>query len=260
MDGKVTVSVRGILLTGLVLLAMLAAYLLGSGGGAVAPANAAAEQQATERRTISLNGRGEATAIPDQLTFALSVGLTRTDLDQALADANATMKRVLESLEAYGVGEKDVQTTGLSMRPVYEYRSNAPAALVGYRVSERAQVTVEDLSKAGKAITAAVNAGGNDVRASKIRLEVSDPAAVLQQARDAAVEVATTKAEKYAEATGQALGEVVSLREVTASTPVLPYAQELSARDLAYSATKAVPIRAGEDELAVTVQIVWEFS
>jgi uncharacterized protein len=258
MDGKVTVSVRSILLTAVILLGLLAAYLLGSAGRTGAPANAA-EQQATDRRTVVMTGTGEATAIPDQMTFGLSVSLTRTDLDVALADANATMKRVLKSLEAYGVEKGDLQTTGLSMNPVYEYHSYSPPTITGYRVSERARVTITDLGKGGKAITAAVNAGGNSVRVSNIRLEVSDPDAVLKQAREAAVKEATTKAQEYAAATGQTLGDVVSLREVSAATPRPLIYSGRAAMDVA-AGVKAVPIRAGEDDLKVRVAIVWEFS
>jgi uncharacterized protein YggE len=262
MDSKVTVSVRSMLLAGLLLLGLLVAYLLGSAGRpGAAPANAAEDQtaQATDRRTVVMSGRGEASAVPDQLSFGLSVGLTRTDLDVALADASAKMRRVLASLEDYGVEKADVQTTGLSMNPVYEYHESSPPTLIGYRVSERAHVTVPELRNGGKAITAAVNAGGNDVKASNIRLEISNPDAVLKLAREAAVEEATTKAKEYAAATGQTLGDVLSLREVSPATrPSQPYAEEYRAADLA--ASKTLPIRAGEHELKVTVAIVWEFS
>jgi uncharacterized protein YggE len=258
MDSKLTVSVRSILLAGLVLLGLLVSYLLGSAGGTAAPANAAAEP-ATDRRTVVMSGTGEATAVPDQLSFGLSVGVTRTDLDAALADASATMKRVFASLEDYGVEKTDVQTTGLSMNPVYQYHDYSPPTIDGYRVSERARVTVHDLGKGGKAITAAVNAGGNSVRASNIRLEVSDPDAVLKEAREAAVNEATTKAKEYAAATGQTLGDVVSLREVSSGAPrhLIYPAAELAGFD---RAAKALPIRAGEDDLKVTVAVVWEFS
>ena len=83
-----------------------------------------------------------------------------------------------------------------------------------------ARCTCGSWPKGGTAVAAAVEAGGNGVRVRDIRLEIGDPDAVLEQARDAAVEEATAKAEQYAEATGQALGDVVSIREVgVASSP-----------------------------------------
>ena len=50
--------------------------------------------------------------MPDQLSFALGVNLTRPDLDTALDAANRSMARVLATLKEYDVEKGDVQTTG----------------------------------------------------------------------------------------------------------------------------------------------------
>ena len=96
------------------------------------------------------------------------------------------------------------------MSPVYDYPSYGPPLLRGYRVTQRARVTVPELDRAGDAITAAVRTGGNAVRVGDIRLLVGDREGVLKRARDAAVAEATAKAEQYAEATAQTLGDVLS--------------------------------------------------
>jgi len=265
MDKQVTISVRGLLVTAVLVLALLAAYLIGAAGKAGTPARAADETAAptTTKRVLTMTGTGEATAVPDQVTFRLSVSAKRTDLDDALAEASRKMKRALARLAANGVPGDDVQTTGLSMYPEYDYHSYAPPTLTGYRVTETARVLVKQLGKAGKAISAAVASGQNSVRVSGINLQIGDPDAVLAEARDAAVAEATAKAEQYAEATGQTLGDVVDLREVSSARPV---PQPAYLRGAMYDAVtlstgiKALPIRAGEDELKVTVQIVWSFS
>ena len=99
--------------------------------------------------------------------------------------------------------------------------------------------------------------GGNGVRVTGIRLGVSDPEAALGRARDAAVEAATAKAEQYAAATGQTLGDVLGLREVGGGTPrpqpVLSF--QRAARD----ELAALPVRAGRDDLDVKVEVVWAF-
>ena len=171
-------------------------------------------------------GTGEASAVPDQISFTLSVTARRLDLDDALAASSATTRRVLAELGKHGVEKSDVQTTGLSMNPEYEYHAYEPPTLVGYRVTQRATVKVDELAKGGPAIAAAVEVGGNGVRVSGIRLGIGDPDAVMQRARDAAVESATAKAQQYAAATGQSLGDVVSIREV--GRPAQSRPQELS--------------------------------
>ena len=89
MDRTMTVSVKGLLVTAVVLLALLAAYLLGGAGGA-APSPAQAAPAAAERparedaRTLRMVGTGEATVVPDQLGFTLSVTAKQPALDDAL--------------------------------------------------------------------------------------------------------------------------------------------------------------------------------
>ncbi len=262
MDRTMTVSIKGLLVTGVVLLALLVAYLLGGAGGA-APSPAQAAPAASERparedvRTLRMVGTGEATVVPDQLGFTLSVTAKQPALDDALGRSSATMRRVLAALDDQGVREADVQTTGLQMYPEYDYPSYGPPVLTGYRVTQRARVVVRELAQGGEAVSTAVETGGNAVRVTDIRLAVSDPEAALGRARDAAVEAATAKAEQYAAATGQTLGEVLGLREVGGGTPrpqpVLSF--QRAARD----ELAALPVKAGRDDLDVKVEVVWAF-
>jgi len=261
MRGTVTVSVRGLLVAALVLLALVTAYLLGGAGGAAptpAQATPTAEQPLRgDPRTLRMVGTGEATVVPDQLGFTLSVTAKQPDLDDALGRANATMRRVLAALGDQGVRAADVQTTGLQMYPDYDYPSYSPPVLTGYRVTQRARVVVRELAQGGEAVSTAVAAGGNGVRVTGIRLGVSDPQAALGKARDAAVEAATAKAEQYAAATGQTLGEVLGLREVggdRAPRPQAVLSYRAASADLA-----AMPVRAGRDDLTVKVEVVWTF-
>jgi uncharacterized protein YggE len=262
MDRTVTVSVKGLLVAAVALLALLAAYLLGgAGNGTPAPAQAApapAEGAGTQdARTLRMVGTGEATVVPDMLGFTLSVTAKQPHLEDALDGANGTMRRVLAALREQGVRAADVQTTGLQMYPEYDYPTYGPPVLTGYRVTQRARVTVRELADGGDAVSTAVETGGNGVRVTDIRLGVSDPEAALDRARDAAVEAATGKAEQYAAATGQTLGEVLGLRELGGGRtprpqPVLEY--KAASRDLA-----SLPVRAGRDDLEVRVEVVWAF-
>jgi uncharacterized protein len=255
MDRSVTLSLKGALVALIVVLALVVAYLLGSSGGGAQAASQPTATTSDHPRTLVTTGTGTTVGVPDELSFSLSVGLVRPDLSSALADANADMKRVLASLAARGVRSSDVQTTGLGMHAVYDYHASAPPTLVGYRVGEHAQVLVRDLAKGGEAVSAAVQAGGNDVRVGGLGLRVGDSDALLATSRDAAVKEATAKAQEYARATGQTLGPVLSLREVHV-TPVVPQPVRMQA---AADAVGAVPIRAGQDKLAVTVRIEWSF-
>ena len=265
MERTVTVSVKGLLVAAVVLLALVTAYLLGGAGGtppaqATTPPQPAGAAAKDDPGALRMVGTGEATVVPDQLTFTLSVTDKQADLDRALAGSSATMDRVLARLEAFGIGERDVQTTGLQMYPEYDYPAYSPPVLTGYRVTQRAQVTVRELAQGGRAVSAAIDAGGNGVRATDLRLGISDPEAALAKARDAAVEAATAKAEQYAAATGQTLGEVLSLREVSGeSGSRAALVRGYALRDAAFE-TAALPVRAGKEDLSVRVEVLWAFA
>lgn len=259
MDAKVTLSVRSMVLAGVAVVALAVAYLVGASGGVTPSAAAVTGASArTAVHTMTMSGTGSAHAVPDELSFTVGVAQTRLSLKQALAAGNASMSQVLAALTRFGVETRDVQTTALNMYPVYEYHQSGPPTLRGYRVTQSATVLVRDLTKGGGAVNAAVAAGGNAVRVHDIRLVVGDPEAAMKKARDAAVAVATTKATEYAEATGQTLGDVITLREVGPGNPRVPLTYARAADPNSLSA--AVPIRAGTDKLNVTVQVVWGLS
>lgn len=258
MDRSVTLSTKSMLTALVVGLALVVAYLLGNSGSSAQAAPSSTPTTTSDHpRTLVTTGTGRTVGVPDELSFSVSVGLVRPDLRTALADANATMARVLKALDRDGVRTSDVQTTGLTMNAVYDYHSYGPPTLRGYHVGQRAQVLVRDLRRGGQAVTDAVAAGGNDVRVGGIGLRIADTDSLLAKSRKAAVAQATAEARQYAAAAGQTLGPVLSLREVHA-TPVVPQSLHFSADAL--NATKAaLPIRAGKDKLAVTVRIVWSF-
>ena len=269
LDG--TVSIKAVLVVGLVLLALAVAYLLGDSGGtpsaqAAAPAAPAAEDDATDPpRTLTMRGVGEASVVPDEVGFDVSVRLMRGDLDRALAASNTVLERVLTRLEELGVPKGDTETTSLDINPVYDYVDDAPPVLRGYRVSQSVTVLVRELDDAGAAISAVVAEGGNEVRVNDISLRVGDPEEAIGRARTDAVEAATAKAEQYAAATGQQLGEVMTLVEVD---PERVYSQVEAASNAfgAYDAVSsrsslaALPIRTGRSQLDVTVQVVWQLA
>jgi uncharacterized protein YggE len=257
MNRSITLSARGVLVALVAALALLVAYLLGTAGSSAQAAPQSPSVTGERPRTLVMTGTGRTVGVPDELSFTLSVGVVRPDLQTALSAANASMNRVLASLDRLGVRRSDVQTTGLSMNAVYDYHSYGPPTLRGYHVGQRAQVLVRDLATGGRAVSAAVAAGGNSVRVGSIGLRIADSESLLAKSRDAAVKEATAKAQEYADATGQTLGQVLSLREVHATTvapQALPFARGT------VDALGTLPIRAGKDRLAVTVRIEWSFA
>jgi uncharacterized protein YggE len=251
MDKNVTVSARSLLMAGLVALALVAAYLIGSAG----PEPAHAETSGATR-TITVTGVGHVAVVPDQLGFQLSVSVLREDLDQAMDDGNTAMQSVIDGLEAAGVADKDVQTTDVSLYPEYGHQKGQPRTLRGYRVNQTVSVTVEDLTRASDIVSAALAAGGEGVSLDGLQLQVGDQDSKLEPARNDALDQAKAKAEAYAAHAGQELGEIVRISEV---------ADQGYDQDLAYSSASdgaagsvPMPLAPGQQDLSADVVVVYE--
>ena len=254
MTSTVTVSIRSLVITAVVTMAVLLSYLIGSTQAGSSTATAAQEPASGDVPSIVMTGTGEATGTPDQLKFSLAVRTTAADVSTALGSANAATRQVLAAIREQGVAPEDVQTTGLSVNATSDYSGEGPPVITGYVVTESMSVVVRNLPDAGATISAAVIAGGNSVRLHSVRLQIGDEGALLEKARTAAIEEARAKAEQYAEATGRELGEVFSIREVNINS------SGRSSYRLAEAAVAdfaSVPIRAGTADLNVTVNVVW---
>jgi len=257
MSSTISVSVRSLVVTIALVVGVVAAYALGTATRDGATAQAASSNP-TPERTITMTGSGDATGVPDQMSFKLSVGSTAADVSTAMDRSSRTMADVIAALKNHGVAKKDTETTGLAIDPQYRYYDNQPPVITGYHVRQTLKVVVRSLPGSGKAVSAAIAAGGNSSRISGLSLKIGDVDALLARARDRAVAEATTKAKQYAAATDQDLGEVVTLREVRA-TPVSYRASgyaDLSSEALRTPA--AMPVRAGTQRLGVEVSVVWE--
>ena len=253
MSNTVNLSLPG-LAVAVILPVAVAAYAVGGAHGT--PASAASGSSSTSR-TIVMEGQGKATGVPDMMRFTVGVSVTRSDVGAAMDEANRTLTKVLASLRSRGIKGRDVKTTGLSIDPRYDY-SGGHERLIGYAVDERVRVTVRRLSASGKAIAAVTAVGGNAVRINEILLDISDRSALLRKARMSAMDDATEKAGEYASAGNVQLGHVVSLKEIRTDEPSqpVPMADLAGAAD-GVAGIKAAPIRAGQQELDVTVQVVW---
>src|SRR5262249_39547466 len=142
------------------------------------------EQQSTrDVAQITVTGDGEVRAEPDQATISVGVSQTGTTSGEAMDAVNRAMASVIASVKALGVADRDIQTSGLSLQPVYRstQRSNdQPPEIVGYRASQNLTVTVRNLSQAGPVLDAAVAAGANTI--GGIRFGISDVEPLKRQA------------------------------------------------------------------------------
>lgn len=204
-------------------------------------------------RTIALSGHGEAKAAPDMAVITIGVTTNAVTAADSLTANSAAMNAVFAKLKEAGIADKDVQTSNFSIQPRYDYGNNAqPPKLAGYDVSNLVSVSVRQVDGLGKLLDMVVSAGSNQING--IEFSVSKPQAMLDEARQLAVQDAARKAGIYAKAANVKLGNILSISEGAGYQPPVP----IQAKMMRSDAAGAPPIAAGEQTLSVDVNMVWE--
>ena len=223
-------------------------------GPALAPHPArAVDGTTTPEHTISVSGIGRVTTVPDVADVRVGVMVTRVKVRDAQAAAATAMQAVIAALRKAGIDDKDIQTTSLSLQPVYDYSSNGNAPrLTGYQIVNAVQATVRKLDTISDVIDGALSAGATTL--DGITFRVDDPTGAEAQARDAAMKDARAKADALAKAAGVSITGVASISEQSGSVPVpMPYYASGAAADKAAS----TPIAVGTNEVDVSVGVVY---
>ena len=218
------------------------AFLIAAVGGASAAQAqipAATPVLTTDETLLVVSGEGQSRQVPDLAIFSAGVVTQGKTGGDALA-ANATrMDEVIKALKRTGIGDRDIQTSALSLQPQYsnpeqeaQLRARMtrepyvapvqpePPRIIGYEARNNVQVRVRKLGEMGRIIDTLVSAGANQVDGPSFTLD--DPKAALDEARVAAVKDAHSRAELYARAAGLRISRTISISEGGGYYPVQP--------------------------------------
>jgi hypothetical protein len=216
---------------------------------AAAPVSAPATMNG---HTITTRGVGKVSGTPDTFTIVIGVSTQGSSAKAALTANNAKSTALLDLLRAKGIATKDLQTRQLSVNPTYDDKS---ATITGYQVDNMVQASSRDIAGAGALIDAAAGVVGNAVRVQHISFSVGDDNALRAQARDQAVNLAKAQAAQLAKAAGVTLGRIRSITEMVDPGHSIGYDMRSAA-----GAAESAPLQAGQQELTISVDIVYDIS
>jgi uncharacterized protein len=215
-----------------------------------APALAQISQSPAVDARIVVTGEGSVSVAPDYAAISAGVA-SRAKTAAEAADANAkAMAAIIAALTDAGVARNDIQTVQYSLQPVYAApQPGSEQKLTGFSVSNRLNIKIRDIGKAGTILDKLVAAGATD--AGNVEYLHSNTSTLLDQARTAAMADAKRKAELYAKAAGLTLGVVAFVSEDTGSVPPPVFAR----MRVAAPAAAPTQILSGEDTLRVQVVV-----
>jgi uncharacterized protein YggE len=212
--------------------------------------------------TITVSGEGEIFAPADIAQFVFSVIETAPTVAEAQNSAAQKWNTILAHLKKEGVEERDIRTVHYGIEPQHApQRPNVgwipheQREIVGYTVTQSAQVRVRTIEDAGKLLTAVGTLGARSV--SGISFTIDDESALVAQAREIAIQDAREKARVLAQDLEVSLGRIVTFREHNIGIPF--HVREARAMmplgDAIAPQLPDIPI--GENRIVVNVEIVF---
>jgi len=198
---------RLLFLSGLFLLAAAVA-------GVAQPHLGRAADTPPAERSITVNGTGSVTTVPDRATFTFGTDARAATAKAAISAANDAADAVVAALKKAGVAAADLQTSQISLDP---QTTDDGTRVTGYVASSSATATTS-VANAGSLVDAAVDAGATSV--SGPSLSRADTDALYRDALKQAVADARAKAQALASGSGLTLGTVRSVVEGGSAMPM----------------------------------------
>jgi uncharacterized protein len=183
---------------------------------------------------------------PDLAYIYVGVEAQAPTAAQAQRDLATLANKLIAKVKGLGVPDKDINTSGYSVGPMYS--PDGRAVITGYQAGESLNLKWHNVDNVGTAIDALVQQGGA-MRIS-VSFGLNDPKAAQAEARSLAIADARDRANAMAKAGGVQLGQVLRITDQTTVSrpPQYDYAPVAKTAD-----GTNVPV--GQLDVTVTVEV-----
>lgn len=227
---------------------------------------------------LTVNGEGRSFREPDMAVFSAGVTTQGKTAAEALAENSRAMTAVIAALKRAGIADRDVQTSNLSIFPVYRdpnqeamfaARAGQPYVppinpavpeIVGYQANNTVSVRQRRLGDYGKVIDTLATAGANQINGPMFQMDNPEPA--TNEARIDAIKQARERAELYANAAGLKIHRILVINDGGSyyGPPPMMFARAVSVTASAPPPPPPAPVQAGEMQLTASVSIMFELA
>ena len=215
----------------------------------VAPSSFA--QTAPDPPSIVTSGEGSVKVTPDQAWVRIGAESRSKNSKEAQQRNAEVMIAVQQKIAALGIPKDAVKTVGIDLQPEFDY-NNGRQTLRGYVARNTIEVRIDDFSKVGDVLDAAVSSGATNVHG--LRFDVKNRTNVEEQALQRAVRDGLAKARTIAGAAERGVDRIIRIEEqfVGGGGPQPMMERAVMSRMAADAPT---PVEAGEIEIRAMVRI-----
>jgi len=208
---------------------------------------------AAQEASLVASGTGTVQLTPDRATLSVAIESRAPEASGAGTRNAEIVERVRAALNAEGIGADAITTAHYNVRADWR-RQDGERVRDGYVAETMLRVALADITTAGKAIDAALDAGANRIDGVQFSSSRADEA--RREAIALAVHDAMGTAEAMAIAAGGELGILIELTTEGATRPVV--AMRAMRTELAYA---DAPTEITPGDLTVTARVVgrWRY-
>jgi hypothetical protein len=211
---------------------------------------ALAQQPApVEPPSIVVSGEGVMKVAPDQAWVRIGAESRSKNSKDAQQQNAAVMTAVQQKVASFGLPKDAIKTVGIDLQLEFDYRDGRQTPR-GYVARNTIEVRVDDLSKLGDVLDAAVASGATNLHG--LRFDVKDREKQEQQALQLAVTNAMEKAQAIASAAKRGIDRILRIEESFVGRAPQPMMME---RVAAARADASTPVEAGELEIRAQVRL-----
>lgn len=160
---------------------------------------------------VSVEGKGEVKVQPDEIVLNLGVETRDRTLETAREQTDKKVAAILTVLKKAGVDAKHVQTTYMSVQPIYSGENYGQSTPDSYMAQKSMTVTIRNISKFDEIMAGVYKAGGN--RVDGIHYRSTKLEQHREEARKLAVQAARRKADSLTKELGTKVGRVYNITE-----------------------------------------------
>ena len=154
---------------------------------------------------------------PDEASMTVGTHAKAATATEAVALNKAKTEKLLATIRAAGIRERDIQTQGIQLSPDYRWENEAGGRgrqiLVGYIAGNSVQIKTRSIDKLTTLLDALTKAGADTVYGPNFA--ISDPAPLRREARVRAMARGQAEATEYARNNGFSSVRLLSVEEGT---------------------------------------------
>ena len=220
--------------------------------GALTAGVARAQERAAQPSVIVTSGEAEVKRAADRAWVSINAESRSKDPKEAQKLNTDAMSAVMAKLKGMALGADAIRTTSFELHPEFDY-TDGRQRLRGYVARNSIEVRVDEVTRVGEVLTAAVTSGATTV--GGLRFDLKDRAAAEREALQMAVQSARARAEAVAAGADVKIDRIIRIEDHRADMPDPPRPPVMMRMGAQEAMAADVPVTPGNLSIRASVTL-----